>query len=160
PARHHPCARSARPGRCPFLSIADRLTLETRPVSLTSWFRASRPCRDARRPAAKKHTARRCALRLEFLEDRSVPSTLTVVNDADSGAGSLWAAITAAHNGDTIAFTPSLIGDTITLTSGELVVNKSLDILGPGAAKLTVSGNDAGRVFNVVNPNAKVTIAG
>ena len=87
--------------------------------------------------------------RLECLEDRWVPSTLTVLNNLDSGAGSLRADIAAAHSGDTIVFAPSLDGQTITLTSGELLINKNLTIAGPGAGELTVSGNDASRVFEV-----------
>jgi hypothetical protein len=49
---------------------------------------------------------------LEALEDRWVPSTLTVRNTLDSGAGSLRADIAAAHNDDTIVFAPSLDGQT------------------------------------------------
>jgi hypothetical protein len=55
---------------------------------------------------------------LEVLEDRDVPSTLTVTNNLDSGAGSLRAQIGAAQPGDTLNFAPSLNGQTITLTSG------------------------------------------
>jgi hypothetical protein len=50
-----------------------------------------------------------------------VPSTLTVQNNLDSGAGSLRAALTAAHNGNTIVFAPGLASQTITLTGGELL---------------------------------------
>jgi hypothetical protein len=78
-----------------------------------------------------------------------VPSTLTVTNNLDSGTGSLRADIAAAHNGDTIVFAPSLDGQTITLTSGELLIRKNLTIAGPGAGELTVSGNHASRVFEV-----------
>jgi hypothetical protein len=69
-----------------------------------------------------------------------VPSTLTVRTNLDSGAGLLRAEIAAAHKNDTIVFAPSLDGQTITLTSGELLINKNLTIAGPGAGKLTVSG--------------------
>lgn len=48
---------------------------------------------------------------------------------------------------------------TITLTSGELVVDKSVIIRGPGAANLEVSGNGASRVFHIA-PNTAVTISG
>ena len=71
--------------------------------------------------------------RLEGLEDRTVLSTLTVPNTLDSGAGSLRDAIKAASSGDTIVFDPGLNGQTITLTSDELTISKSLDIEGPGA---------------------------
>src|SRR5437879_1843867 len=82
-------------------------------------------------------------LRLEQLEDRTLLSTITVLNNADSGDGSLRAALGAASSGDTINFAPGLAGQTITLTSGELAIDKSLDIEGLGADQLTVSGNNA-----------------
>ena len=69
---------------------------------------------------------------LEALECRALLSTLTVMNTADSGSGSLRAEIAAANSGDTIVFSSKLKGRVITLTSGELVVNKSLSIEGLG----------------------------
>jgi hypothetical protein len=86
--------------------------------------------------------------RLEALEDRTVPSTLTVLNNLDSGAGSLRATIAAATPGDTIVFDPSLDGQTITLAL-QLVINKDLTINGRGMNNLTVSGNDVTRVFEI-----------
>ena len=67
-------------------------------------------------------------------------STVTVMNNHDSGPGSLRAAIAAAASGDTIQFANSLKGQTITLTTGELDITTSLNIDGPGAGLLTVSG--------------------
>ena len=96
---------------------------------------------------------------LEGLEQRWVPSTVTVQNNHDSGTGSLRAAIASAHNGDTINFAPLLNGQTITLTSGELLVNKSVTINGPGLDHLTVDGNHASRVFHV-SGGVTATIAG
>src|SRR5262245_48575239 len=80
-----------------------------------------------KRPDAHRQFSR---LRLEQLEDRTLLSTITVMNDADSGAGSLRAALAAAASGDIINFDAGLTGHTITLTSGELVINQSLDIEG------------------------------
>jgi hypothetical protein len=97
--------------------------------------------------------------RLEGLENRAVLSTLTVINNHDSGAGSLRAAIQAARSGDTIVFAPSLNGQTITLTSDQLAISKSLDIEGPGAGLLAISGGDVNRVFDISEGNT-VTIAG
>jgi hypothetical protein len=97
---------------------------------------------------------------LESLEDRALPSTLTVLNNLDSGAGSLRDAIGHAKSGDTIHFDPGLNGQTIALTSDELAVSKSLDIEGPGANLLAISGNDTFRVFDIVNQGLTVTIAG
>jgi hypothetical protein len=94
------------------------------------------------------------------LEGRSLPSTLTVMTTADSGPGSLRADIAAAQSGDTINFDPGLNGQTITLTSGELAISKSLTIEGPGVSQLAVSGNGASRIFDVTSQNATVTITG
>ena len=74
-------------------------------------------------------------------------ATDTVTTTADSGAGSLRAVIAAAASGDTIAFNASLSGKTITLTSGEILINKNLTITGPGSANLTITGNGASRIF-------------
>jgi hypothetical protein len=75
-------------------------------------------------------------------------ATLTVTNITNSASGSLRAQIAAAAPGDTIDFAPGLSGQTITLTSGELYVDKNLTISGP-AAGVTVSGNNFSRVFNI-----------
>src|SRR5947209_631340 len=75
--------------------------------------------------------------RIEVLEDRRVLSTLTVSNALDHGTGSLRADIAAAHSGDTINFAPGLSGQTITLTGGEMLINKNLTIAGPGVGNLT-----------------------
>ena len=97
---------------------------------------------------------------LEALEDRALPSTLTVVNLDDAGAGSLRYELSQAQSGDTIVFDNRLSGGTITLTSGELQVDKSLDIEGLGQDALTVDGGGTGRVFEITTPGANVTIAG
>src|SRR4029077_4877434 len=55
-------------------------------------------------------------------------TTIIVTNTNDSGPGSLRQALADANNGDAINFDSSLNGGTITLFSGELVVNKSLTI--------------------------------
>jgi hypothetical protein len=88
-----------------------------------------------------------------------VPSTFTVLNLNNSGAGSLRAAVVAANaslGADTIAFAGGLHG-TITLTSGELAITDSVTIDGPGANSLSVSGNLSSRVFDIGN-NATVAI--
>ncbi len=83
-------------------------------------------------------------------------TTLHVTSTADSGAGTLRDQVTAASSGDTIVF--DLTG-TITLTSGEIAFNKDLTFTGPGASALTISGNDASRVFDITGGSA-VTISG
>src|SRR5262249_32766226 len=106
------------------------------------------------RPAGRS----RCWPALEALEDRTVPSTLTVTNLFDDGDGSLRDQIAAAASGDTIVFDGSLRG-TLILTGGELDITRNLTIRGPGAANLAVSGNNAQRVFHV-GRGANVTISG
>jgi hypothetical protein len=93
-----------------------------------------------------------------------MPSTLTVLNNLDSGAGSLRAEIAAAHSGDSIVFAPNL--NTIHLVSGELVINKNLTIQGPGAGLLTISafnplsGGDSSRLFEVDGALTNVSLSG
>src|SRR6266545_1740827 len=86
-------------------------------------------------------------------------TTITVINTNDSGSGSLRQALSDANNGDTIDFDSSLEGQIITLTSGQLLVNRSVGISGLGADNLTVDGNANDRVF-YINPNNTVTISG
>jgi CSLREA domain-containing protein len=76
---------------------------------------------------------------------------------ADPGDGvcannecTLREAIAAAQTGDRITFKSNLNG-TIGLTAGQLVVEKSLTIEGPGADVLTLSGQGANRVFQLGN---------
>lgn len=86
-------------------------------------------------------------------------ATVTVTNTNDNGAGSLRQAIASAAAGDTINFAAS-VTSTITLTSGELVINQSnLIIGGPGANVLAVSGNNVSRIFNI-STGASATISG
>jgi hypothetical protein len=95
---------------------------------------------------------------LQALEERWVPSTLSVQNNLDSGAGSLRTEVALARSKDTIVFAPSLSGQTIALTGGELLVNKNLTIQGPGAGQVTVS-SVYGRVFDI-QAGTTATIAG
>ena len=79
--------------------------------------------------------------------------TITVTSTADSGPGSLRDAIAAASNGDTIQFDAALNGQSITLTSAELTIDKNITINGPGADQLAVkkaSGSPDFRIFNVL----------
>jgi hypothetical protein len=86
----------------------------------------------------------------------SAASTLHVTNTDDAGAGSLRDTVAGASAGDTIVFD---VTGTITLTTGEIAFNQGLTISGPGAAALTISGNDASRVFDI-SGGAAVTISG
>jgi Right handed beta helix region/Thrombospondin type 3 repeat len=82
--------------------------------------------------------------------------TIVVNSLADDGPGSLRQALLLARDGGTINIRAK---GTITLTSGELVVNKSVSIRGPGATNLEVSSNNASRVFHIM-PGTTATISG
>jgi hypothetical protein len=89
----------------------------------------------------------------------ALADTITVINTNDSGPGSLRQALFDANDGDTINFDSSLNGQRITLTSGQLNVDKDVAISGPGAKNLAVDGNAQSTVF-YVNPGKTVTIDG
>ena len=75
-------------------------------------------------------------------------ATIIVSNTNDSGPGSLRQALAVANNGDTIDATG--ISGVITLTTGELLVDKSVTINGAAADLLAVDGNATSRVFQTV----------
>jgi hypothetical protein len=80
-----------------------------------------------------------------------------VNNTSDNGPGSLRQALVSANDGDTID--ASGISGIITLTTGELVVNKSVIINGAGADLLTVDGNRVSVVFQIGSAKT-VTVSG
>jgi hypothetical protein len=77
-------------------------------------------------------------------------ATQTVTTCADSGAGSLRAAIAAASAADTVEFdTASMNCSTITLTTGAITINANdITLAGPGADALTIDANQASRVID------------
>src|SRR6266487_2984546 len=85
-------------------------------------------------------------------------TTLTVTSTADDGttAGTLRSVLASATDGDTIDFS---VTGAITLTTGQLVVDKSVEILGPGANNLAIDGNAISRVFYIASGKT-VSISG
>src|SRR5213596_3300241 len=96
---------------------------------------------------------------------------ITVTNPGDDegpltpfcSSGTLRCAVVKAVPGDTINFAAGL--GTVTLTSGELVIDKDLTISGPGSDNLTIQRSSAGgtpefRIFNVTSSTGTITISG
>ncbi len=110
---------------------------------------------------------------LPFLPPEPTSRIVTTLDDEDDGDLSaddisLREAILESNPGDTITFDPRLSDGKITLTLGELAVDKSLNITGLGADKLTIDADNKSRVFSVDNGSdtdvdvaiAKLTITG
>jgi len=77
---------------------------------------------------------------------------VSVTNTADSGPGSLRAAVANSASGFTITFAPALSGQTILLTSGQITLNQNLTLDASGLSNgISINGNNAGRVFEVSN---------
>lgn len=97
----------------------------------------------------------------------TVPTVYTVTKVADTNDGtcnsdcSLREAIAAAGDGDLIRFASPLFdsSQTITLGGSALAISKSVTIEGPGAERLSISGNDASSVFSIPSGPA-VTLQG
>src|SRR5215469_15049986 len=119
----------------------------------TRLFRRT-PQRPFSKSAARRHGFRP---RLEALEDRLVPSTFTVTNTNDSGAGSLRAEVALAQNGDTVNFDSSLAGQTINLTSGQIQVANGVAIDNETGSAITIDGtNNSSRIFEILGGTSGV----
>jgi hypothetical protein len=84
---------------------------------------------------------------------------LKVTSNKDSGPGSLRSVVAAATPGDTIQFALSPAIHTIKLKT-PISLTEPLDIEGPGAAQLTISGNGVTRIFTIDQRAVGTTIAG
>jgi|GEM_PF-1397634 len=87
----------------------------------------------------------------------SCRASVDVTTTADSGNGSLRQSIEGVCENGVVQFDATLAGQNISLTSGQLVLNKSLTISNPLAPGLAVDGQGNSRVFNVTT-GADVTI--
>ena len=87
-------------------------------------------------------------------------ATFNVTSNADTGAGSLRAAVASANanpGADTITFDAAVTG-TIALTPGEIPLEDALTIAGPGAGTLSISGSNLSRIFYVYEPDATTAV--
>ena len=100
--------------------------------------------------------------------ETSAPATLTVLTSAvpsllvtttnDSGPGSLRQVILSAESvaNPIVTFAAHVTG-TITLATGEIPITKNLTIAGPGANVLSVSGNQASRIFEILSGTVMIS---
>ncbi|WFB37436.1 choice-of-anchor Q domain-containing protein [Kiritimatiellota bacterium B12222] len=78
-----------------------------------------------------------------------VTQAIEVTTTSNSGAGSLRQAIANAAATDTITFHASLSGQTISLTSGELLITKNLSIDASALPEgIVIDGNNNDRILN------------
>ena len=88
-----------------------------------------------------------CALSMKVRASERV-----VLNALDAGPGSLRATVDAAAAGDSIRFHSSLSGQTVLLSSGPLLLDKSLAIDAAALPKgVTLNGGKAGRIFEIAS---------
>ena len=114
--------------------------------------------------ASSTKFSNRSNVKFEVLEVRRLLATVIVNTLADetlaNATTSLREAIAATA--ETVAFAPALAGSIV--LNSELVIGNDLTIVGPGAAKIEISGDDASRVFRTtagVNASISgVTISG
>lgn len=105
-------------------------------------------------PTQRRHGALRpCALALATAAFACAANaaTFTVTTLSDTGAGSLRDAIDQANRNsgtDTVNFAAGVNGS-IVLASGVIEVFDSLTLNGPGAARLSLSGNQASRILRI-----------
>ncbi|MFK7844656.1 MAG: choice-of-anchor Q domain-containing protein [Rhodothermales bacterium] len=78
-------------------------------------------------------------------------TTHTVTNTDDAGPGSLRQTVADAEPGDSIIFDQQLIGQTLSLSSGQINIDKNLTITGPGADAFIISGSNLFRIFEILS---------
>jgi parallel beta-helix repeat protein len=139
-------------------------------------------CRTARRTLNRGRRHSRSCPSAEVLEERTLLTAYVVdsiVDDPSAVASdtdayvSLREAINASNTNaafgdaaagqgsgvvDTITFDASLTGQTIVLGGEQLVIGDDLSIVGLGQYDLTISGNNASRVFQVT-PNTSLSLS-
>lgn len=102
-------------------------------------------------------------LTIKFLSDVSVTASgwaaninclpqcgFKVFNTNDRGIGSLRKEIECAENGQDITFYPDLLGQTILLTTGSILIDKNLNIHFDTGNGITIRTSNAGPVFEVL----------
>jgi len=111
-------------------------------------------------------------LTVNSLADNTTPDNFLTLREAiELEDGTLGRALTPGEqaqvfgtlgNTDTIQFSLPAGAQTITLTSGALSITHPVTILGPGAASLTINGNNLDRVFvigQIFSQNLSLSVA-
>src|SRR5215471_1772307 len=99
-----------------------------------------------------------CSSVLCIIASSGRATIITVTNTNDSGPGSLRQALFDSHDDDTINFDPDLKGQTILLSTAELLINKNITISGPGANLLTVARAQNAPSFRIFELAANHTV--
>jgi hypothetical protein len=120
---------------------------------------ASKFFRHAPVSRATQRARRATKLSLETLDGRVLLSLLTVKSAADSGPDTLRYAVDNAVAGDVIRFDPTLFGQVIKLTSGEIDVKVNLTIQGPGSDKVKIWADFKSSIFGI-GAGASFTVSG
>src|SRR5262249_18647065 len=116
--------------------------------------------------SVRRAASHRARLMLQSLEDRRVPATYTVSNNADSGAGSLRQAITDANNNpgtDSIVFS-SLFNSPqpIDLLTELPAISDDVSVNGPGASNCIIERSNAAadtfRILTVKNTSRQLAV--
>ncbi len=103
---------------------------------------------------------------LAFATVSAQSAVLIVSNTKDAGAGSLRASVAAAAAGDTAEFNipttdPGYNSSTgvytIPLKSGEIVIDKDLEITGPPPANIAINGKQTSRIFNITTGTVHIS---
>ena len=83
---------------------------------------------------------------------------LTVMNFNDNGPGSLRDLSSGFCSGDTVLFDPITNGNPIQLTTGQIVIDKDIVIMGNDSASTIIDGEDLSRIFYIAS-GVTVTIS-
>lgn len=76
-------------------------------------------------------------------------ASMMVANTNDAGAGSLREALAGVCPGGSVTFTPDFSTPQTVNLAGEIAINRSVTLTGPGAHLLTINANNNGRAFLV-----------
>ncbi|MBB6557441.1 hypothetical protein HNP48_000105 [Acidovorax soli] len=110
--------------------------------------------------AAGQAQAAAATVTVDALGDGSTGCTLrkAIANTNAGGNVSAGCAAADATGPNTIVFASALSGQTIVLSTGPLVIQKSVTITGNGATATSISGGNAVRVLDIVPPSGNVTL--